>query len=117
MKRTLPIVIAAACLILLAAAQAAPAAQAPSAFAGMAPQGPTDEHDFALMESSDVPSVRLPMYWAGIQPETPFVSEPDFDGFDHDVRLAAEHDIRIMPFVWGSPEWAAPRSIDLPVGT
>ena len=64
-----------------------------------------------------MPSVRLPMYWAGIQPETPFVSEPDFDGFDHEVRLAAEHDIRVMPFVWGSPEWAAARSIDLPVAT
>jgi hypothetical protein len=117
MKRTLPIILAAACLVLLAAAQAATAAQAPPAFAGMAPQGPTDDHDFALMESSDVSSVRLPMYWAGIQPETPFVSEPDFDGFDHDVRLAAEHEIRVMPFVWGSPEWAAARSIDIPVGT
>ena len=48
MKRTLPIGIAAACLVLLAAAQAAPAAQAPSAFAGMAPQGPTDERDFGI---------------------------------------------------------------------
>jgi hypothetical protein len=117
MKRALLLLIVAACLALLAFAQAAPAAQAPPAFAGMAPQGPTDERDFALMESSDVPSVRLPMYWAGIQPETPFVSEADFDGFDHDVRLAAEHEIRVMPFVWGSPDWAAARSIDLPVAT
>jgi hypothetical protein len=117
MKRTLPVITAAACLILLAAAPAAPASQAPSAFAGMAPQGPTDERDFALMKSSDVSSVRLPMYWAGIQPETPFLVEPDFDGFDHEVRLAAEHGIRVMPFVWGSPEWAAASSIDLPVAT
>jgi hypothetical protein len=102
---------------LLALAPAATAAKAPRSFAGMAPQGPTSERDFALMESSGVGSVRLPMYWAGIQSETPFSSEPDFDGFDHDVRLAAEHDIRIMPFVWGSPEWAAARSIDLPIRT
>jgi hypothetical protein len=116
MKRTLPI-LTAALLALLVCAPAASAAQAPPAFAGMAPQGPTGERDFALMESSDVASVRLPMYWAGIQSETPFAAEPDFDGFDHDVRLAAEHDIRVMPFVWGSPDWAAGRSIDLPIAT
>jgi hypothetical protein len=115
MKSRLPIL--AALLALLALVPAAQAAQAPESFAGMAPQGPTGERDFALMESSGVGSVRLPMYWAGIQSETPFAAEPDFDGFDHDVRLAAEHEIRIMPFVWGSPEWAAPRSVDLPVAT
>jgi hypothetical protein len=115
MKRTLPIL--AALVALLALAPAAPAARAPGVFAGMAPQGPTGERDFALMESSGVTSVRLPMYWAGVQSDTPFVSEPDFDGFDHDIRLAAEHGIRIMPFLWGSPEWATARSVDLPVGT
>ena len=83
----------------------------------MAPQGPTSERDYALMESSGVASVRLPMYWAGIQSETPFAAEPDFDGFDHDVRLAAEHEIRVMPFVWGSPEWAAPRRSTYPSPT
>ena len=115
MKRTLPIL--AALLALFALAPAAQAARAPGVFAGMAPQGPTSARDYALMESSGVPSVRLPMYWAGIQPETPFLTEPDFDGIDHDVRLAAEHDIRVMPFLWGSPEWAAARSVDLPVDT
>ena len=95
----------------------AQAARAPSSFAGMAPQGPTGDHDFELMESSGVTSVRLPMYWSGIQSESPFVADPDFDGFDHDVRIAAEHGIRIMPFVWGTPEWAAARSIEFPVAT
>jgi hypothetical protein len=116
MKRTLPI-LAAILVGLFVLAQPAAAAQAPASFAGMAPQGPTDDHDFALMESSDVSSVRLPMYWAGIQSESPFLAEPDFDGFDHEVRLAAEHGIRVMPFVWGSPGWAAAQSIDLPVAT
>jgi hypothetical protein len=116
MKRKLPF-LGATLLALLALAPAASAAQAPAAFAGMSPQGPTSDRDYQLMESSGVSSVRLPMYWAGIQSETPFVSEPDFDGFDHDVRLAAEHEIRIMPFVWGSPEWAAARIVDFPVAT
>jgi hypothetical protein len=112
-----PIFLGAALLALLLLAPAAQAAQAPSSFAGMAPQGPTSEKDYELMESSGVGSVRLPMYWAGIQSETPFAAEPDFDGFDHDVRIAAEHGIRIMPFVWGSPDWAASRDIEFPVAT
>ena len=58
------------------------------------------------------------MYWSGIQSETRFVSEPDFDGFDHDVKLAAEHDIRIMPFVWGIAGMGRRRArVDLPIAT
>jgi hypothetical protein len=116
MTRKLPI-LGAALVALALLAPVASAARAPSTYAGMAPQGPTSDRDYGLMESSGVSSVRLPMYWAGIQSETPFVSEPDFDGFDHDVKLAAEHDIRIMPFVWGSPEWAAEKTIDLPIAS
>jgi len=115
MRRTTQIL--AALLALAALAPASSSARVPGSFAGMAPQGPTGERDFALMESSEVRSVRLPMYWAGVQSRTPQSSEPDFDGFDHDVRLAAEHDIRIMPFLWGSPEWVAPSSVDLPINT
>ena len=89
----------------------------PNSYAGLAPQGPTGERDFSLMESSEVHSIRLPMYWGGVQAKTPHSSEPDFDGFDHDVRLAAEHGIRVMPFLWGSPEWAAEATQDLPVAT
>ena len=102
-------------LLFLAAAPAATAAPAPSSFAGMAPQGETTDSDFALMESSGVRSVRLPMYWPSIEPESPLVENPDFNGFDHEVRLAAEHGIRVFPFVWGSPEWVAPESVDQPV--
>jgi hypothetical protein len=115
MKRTLPIL--ASLLAALALLPASASARVPGAFTGMAPQGPTGERDFALMESSDVRSVRLPMYWAGVQSKPPFSSEPDFEGFDHDVRLAAEHDIRVMPFLWGSPDWATARTTDLPVVT
>ncbi len=102
---------------ILAFAPSASGARAPRSYAGMAPQGPTGERDYALMESSGVHSVRLPMYWAGVQPETPFVAEPYFDGFDNDVRLAAEHGIRIMPFLWGSPEWAGAKLATMPVAS
>jgi hypothetical protein len=116
MKLKLPL-LGAVLAALLLSAPAAFAAQAPPSFAGMDPQGPTSDHDYALMESSDVTSVRLPMYWAGIQSNPPNVSEPDFDGFDHDVKLAAEHDIRVMPFVWGSPDWAANQTTQMPISS
>jgi hypothetical protein len=105
----------AALLALLAFAPAATAAPAPSTFAGMSPQGPTTDSDYALMESSGVRSVRLPLYWAGIEPRSPLDARPDFDGFDHEVRLAAEHGIRVFPFLWGSPEWVAAESVDQPI--
>ncbi len=67
------------------------------------------------MRESGVKSVRLPLYWTVVQARSPAFSEPDWDGFDHEVKLAAEADIRVMPFVWGAPEWVAPQVIDLPV--
>ena len=60
--------------------------------------------------------MRLPLYWiAGPGASRRPLAEPDWDGFDREVELAAEAGIRIMPFVWGSPEWVAPQPIDLPV--
>jgi hypothetical protein len=115
MTRKLALRAALAVALTLAYAPAADAARAPASFAGMAPQGETTASDFALMASSNVRSVRLPMYWPAIQPRSPLVSGPDFHEFDRDVRVAAEHGIRVFPFVWGSPEWAAARTVDLPV--
>jgi hypothetical protein len=69
------------------------------------------------MSQAGVDSVRLPLYWSGIQPESPLESQPNWDGFDHEIELAAESEIRVMPFVLSTPEWAAPRTIDLPVRT
>ena len=59
--------------------------------------------------------MRLPLYWTVVQAKAPTVAEADWSGFDREVELAAEAGIRIMPFVWGSPEWVAPQLIDLPV--
>jgi hypothetical protein len=59
------------------------------------------------MEMSAVRSVRLPLYWGSVEHFSPFFVGPDWSAFDHDVGLAATHGIRIFPFVWGSPRWAA----------
>jgi polysaccharide biosynthesis protein PslG len=109
------------CLILaLALGAVAPAsAQAylPPGFVGVSPQSVASSSDFELMQRAGVESVRLPLYWSQVQPKPPAVVDPDWSGFDREVGLAAEAGIRIMPFVWGSPEWAAAQVIDLPVRT
>ena len=104
-------------LVLALVAIAPPAAQAylPPGFIGVSPQSPANSKDFELMREAGVESVRLPLYWTVVQEQPPMVAEANWDGFDHEVKLAAEAGIRVMPFVWGSPEWVAPQVIDLPV--
>lgn len=111
MKRTIFLI----CVVL--AALAAPAARAdlPPGFIGVSPQSPANSADFELMREANIEQVRLPLYWGGVQGKAPTLAEADWDGFDREVKLAAEAEIRVMPFVWGSPEWVAPQVIDLPV--
>jgi hypothetical protein len=106
-------------LALMGAAIVPSAAHAylPEGFIGVSPQSPANSADFKLMEEARVESVRLPLYWSQIQGKPPTVADPDWSGFDREVGLAAESGIRVMPFVWGTPEWAAAQVIDLPVRT
>jgi hypothetical protein len=115
MNRRLTLALAA--LALLVVTPPAAASPAPPSFAGISPQSPDSATDFALMRSSGVTSVRLPMYWSGIQPENRFVSRPDFGGYDREVKLAAEHGIRVLPFIFSTPEWVAPDPRTLPVAS
>jgi polysaccharide biosynthesis protein PslG len=112
MNRTiiLPLVLA-----LTVAWPAAARAYLPPGFIGISPQGEMTESDYQLMREANVDSVRLPMSWAAIQDEPPGIAEPDWAGFDREVELAAEAGVRVMPFVFSSPAWAAPQPIDLPV--
>ena len=100
---------------LLALAPAGARAYLPTGFIGISPQNPANAKDFRLMREAGVDSVRLPLYWSGVQSRPPLLGDPDWAGIDKEVELAAEEGIRVMPFVWGSPEWVAPERIDLPV--
>jgi hypothetical protein len=102
-------------LVLTAIVPSAAHAYLPEGFIGVSPQGPSSNTDFELMQDAGVESVRLPLFWTLVQARPPTVAEADWSGFDREVRLAAEAGITVMPFVWGSPEWAAPQVIDLPV--
>ena len=94
---------------------ASAAAYLPPGFIGISPQNTANSADYELMAEAGIESARLPMFWAAIQHESPRVAEPNWDAFDHDVELAAENEIRIMPFIWGTPPWVAPDLADLPV--
>lgn len=110
-------------LILFAAVAAlvlAPAsadAYLPPGFIGISPQNSATAKDFDLMAEAGVDSVRLPLFWSGVEPENPASSKPNWADFDHQVENAAEAGIRVMVVVWASPPWVAPQAIDLPVRT
>ena len=99
MTRKITLILA---LALAAIAPSAAHAYLPQGFIGVSPQSPANSADFELMrEARASSSVRLPLYWIAVQPQSPDSSpKPDWCGFDHEVELAAEAGIRIMPFVW-----------------
>jgi hypothetical protein len=105
-------------ILTLAVAATVPAsahAYLPPGFVGVSPQSPASSSDFELMREAGVSSVRLPLNWIAIEQESPVAEEPSWAGFDHEVALAAESEIRIMPFVTASPPWVAADPIVLPV--
>ncbi len=52
-------------------------------------------------------SLRLPLNWASVEEQSPYLVAPDWSGFDHSVGLAAKYGMRVFPFVWGTPPWVA----------
>lgn len=107
-------------MVALAALLGLPAgasAYLPPGFIGISPQNPLGHKDFELMTEAGVFNVRLPMFWSAIEAKSPLLVQPDWSSFDKEVELAAEDDVRISPFVWGSPEWVAAEQVDLPVKT
>ena len=110
MRRFLLIPLVAALLALTPAmAQASLIVAPPHGFIGISPQGETGGEDYELMELAGITSVRLPMNWADIVPNASERFDPNWEAFDEQVRLAAEHGITAFPFLWGTPEWVSPR--------
>ncbi len=105
MRRKLSIVLAA--VMLLALPQAA-AGQAQPGFFGISPQSAPNDGDYRLMEGAGLRSLRLPLFWAQVEPVSPFFGRPDWSAFDFAVGLAAKHRMRVMPFLLASPSWVAP---------
>jgi hypothetical protein len=89
----------------------------PPGFFGISPQSPLSGAECELMAQAGVRSVRLPLVWSAVQPQNPSIAKPQFSAFDREVRLAAEHGISVLPFLWGAPSWAAPEPKWEPVRT
>jgi len=102
------------CLLGLLPGNAA-ARLAPPGFIGISPQGSDGSSDYALMEMAGIESARLPLYWGAIEPQPGDAYEPHWSSFDNQVAMAAAHDIRIFPFLYGTPEWVAPYPTAEPV--
>jgi hypothetical protein len=108
MRRLLFIPLALALLALMPSAAGSRTGLPPRGFIGMSPQGTTDASDYELMAEAGIMSVRLPMNWASMVPRAPERFDPNWDGFDEQMTLAAEQGLRVFPFVWGTPSWVSP---------
>jgi hypothetical protein len=107
-------------LIVIGAAALAPAralADIPPGFIGVSPQSTAKASDYELMSEAEITSVRLLLYWTGVQSKSPYLADPNWRSFDHEVAVAAREGIRVMPTVYGTPAWAAPEPNVLPVAT
>ena len=108
--------LAVACALCAASLAAPVAAQAvPRAFFGIGPQTHLTEADAERMRAGRIGVVRWPLAWRGVQPT------PDggyqWAGFDEVVRNAARQRLRVLPFVYGTPRWAARDWRTLPVNS
>jgi hypothetical protein len=108
----LAVVVAVLCAIAPATAGAAPAP--PGFVVGISPQTPASEEDYALMAEAGLESLRLPLNWSSIEPHGAYWA-PGWTDFDRSVALAAEHGMRVFPFVWGTPSWVAEQPAVEPV--
>jgi hypothetical protein len=92
------------------------AAPAPPGFVvGISPQTPAGDDDYSLMAQAGISSLRLPLNWARVEPHSPYLVEPDWSDFDRSVTIAARHELRVFPFVWGTPAWIANEELIEPV--
>jgi hypothetical protein len=84
-------------------------------FFGISPQGVMYPSDYELMEEAGVLSVRLPLYWSEVQGRPSWAAAPKWSAFDHEVAVAAEHGIDVLPVVSHTPSWVSANPLELPV--
>jgi hypothetical protein len=106
MNRPRAVLCAALAGLALAAAGGANTAAAASAgpgagFFGVVPQASLSAAELSRMEGV-VGTLRIPIYWFQCEPAP---GEYDFAALDAQVGAAAEHGIRVQPFVYGTPTW------------
>jgi hypothetical protein len=114
MRRKLSLLVS---LTIACLAPASASAYLPHGFIGISPQTAPSGTDYELMRKAGVESLRYPLFWNVIQADSGSPLDTDWSSFDHTVALAAESHMRVMPLVFGSPDWVAQEAIELPVRT
>ena len=90
----------------LLAAGAASAQAVPAKFWGVVPQAtPTFEH-LQRLKRGGVDSIRIPIFWATVQPVQGGVFE--WSSVDAIVANAAASGVEVLPYLFGAPTWAVP---------
>ncbi|MGN6586407.1 MAG: hypothetical protein ACTHKT_02905 [Solirubrobacterales bacterium] len=110
---------AALAVVVLAATAASPASAAPRpqpqphGFFGLALQPPLAAADLKRMQGV-VETLRIPVYWFECEP-VPGVY--DFSALDAQIAAAADHGLRVQPFVYGTPSWLTSDPARPPLGS
>jgi hypothetical protein len=91
-------------LLWSAAPSPAGAAQASGDFFGVTPQAPLAAGDLGKMAGLGL-TLRIPVYWSEVESQR---GSYDFSSLDRTIGRAAGAGVRVLPFVYGSPDWATP---------
>jgi hypothetical protein len=84
----------------------APAANVPADFFGVVPQGGITDADLERMGTGKVGTLRLVLPWDYLDP-TAAPGDTDLSTIDPVVLGAARYGIRLLPTLYGTPDWVA----------
>jgi Glycosyl hydrolase catalytic core len=90
----------------LFASSAASAQAVPAKFWGVVPQATPSFERMQRLKRGGVDSLRIPIFWANVQPVRDGVFE--WSSVDLIVANAAASGIEILPYLFGAPTWAVP---------
>ncbi|HEX6117022.1 MAG TPA: glycosyl hydrolase [Solirubrobacterales bacterium] len=114
-------------LLLPAAAPSAAPSPPTADFYGVTSATEMEPSEYARMGGGGVRTLRVPLFWPFIEPKAP-QPQPSVPGLpvglpedrtrwgptDQIVERAASHGIRLLPFVYGSPDWVAGGNFERP---
>ena len=79
----------------------------PEGTIGIVPQTPLDEFQLQRMTQSRVYTIRIPFTWYALAPQPPWQGGPDWSRMDDLMGRTARQGISVIPFIYGTPGWAA----------
>jgi hypothetical protein len=101
------LIIAATLLVSLAIVPHA-GAVAPRSFYGVIPANDPDSTEIARMGAGKVGTLRINFVWGAVQPSAG--SAFDWSHYDAIIGAAAQQGITVLPTVYSSPDWVAPKT-------